>query len=112
VRSLNPGRQDLEKKKSLGKESVRSRQEARQFCTPFLMGLFEFLESSFLISLYILDISPLSDLGLVKILSQPVRVGLISLLGYTSILCFIEDKFCLKNILIKEIINLLFYMYV
>jgi hypothetical protein len=36
----------------------------------FLMELFEFLESSFLSSLYILDISPLSDLGLVKILSQ------------------------------------------
>jgi hypothetical protein len=38
----------------------------------FLMGLFEFLESSFLNSLYILDISPLSDLGLVKILSYSV----------------------------------------
>ena len=36
----------------------------------FLMELFEFLEFSFLSSLYILDISPLSDLGLVKILSQ------------------------------------------
>jgi hypothetical protein len=36
------------------------------------MGLFEFLESSFLSSLYILDISPLSDLGLVKILSKSV----------------------------------------
>jgi hypothetical protein len=36
------------------------------------MGLFEFLESSFLSSLYILDISPLSDLGLVKILSPSV----------------------------------------
>jgi hypothetical protein len=34
------------------------------------MGLFEFLESSLLSSLYILDISPLSDLGLVKILPQ------------------------------------------
>jgi hypothetical protein len=34
------------------------------------MGLFEFLESSFLSSLYILDIRPLSYLGLVKILSQ------------------------------------------
>ena len=32
-------------------------------CTPFLMGLFGFLESIFLNSLYILDISPLSDLG-------------------------------------------------
>jgi hypothetical protein len=30
---------------------------------PFLMGLFDFLESTFLSSLYILDISPLSDLG-------------------------------------------------
>jgi hypothetical protein len=39
----------------------------------FLIRLFEFLESSFLSSLYIFDISPLSDLGLVKILSQPVR---------------------------------------
>ena len=38
----------------------------------FLMGLFDFLESTFLSSLYILDISPLSDLGLVKILSQSV----------------------------------------
>jgi hypothetical protein len=36
------------------------------------MGLFDFLESSFLSSLYILDISPLSDLRLVKILSQSV----------------------------------------
>jgi hypothetical protein len=30
------------------------------------VGLFEFLEFSFLSSLYILDISPLPDLGLVK----------------------------------------------
>jgi hypothetical protein len=29
----------------------------------FLMGLFDFQESTFLSSLYILDISPLSDLG-------------------------------------------------
>ena len=36
------------------------------------MGLFGSLESSFLSSLYILDTSPLSDLGLVKILSQSV----------------------------------------
>jgi hypothetical protein len=36
----------------------------------FLMGLFDFLESTFLSSLYILDINPLSDLGLVKIHSQ------------------------------------------
>jgi hypothetical protein len=38
----------------------------------FLMGLFDFLESTFLSSLYILDISPLSDLRLVNILSQYV----------------------------------------
>jgi hypothetical protein len=38
----------------------------------FLIGLFDFLESFFLRSLYILDISPLSDLELVKILSQSV----------------------------------------
>jgi hypothetical protein len=34
-----------------------------------LMRLFDFLESSFLNSLYILDINPLLALGLVKILS-------------------------------------------
>jgi hypothetical protein len=36
------------------------------------MGLFQFLGSSFLSSLYILDTSPLSDLRLVNILSQSV----------------------------------------
>jgi hypothetical protein len=36
------------------------------------MGSFEFLESTFLSYLYILDIGPLSHLGLVKILSQSV----------------------------------------
>jgi hypothetical protein len=35
-----------------------------------LMGLFDFLESTFLISLCILDISHLLHLGLAKILSQ------------------------------------------
>jgi hypothetical protein len=45
----------------------------------FLIGLFDFLESIFLSSLYIFDISPLSDLGLLKILSQCV-VGLFVLL--------------------------------
>jgi hypothetical protein len=38
------------------------------------MGFYEFLESIFLSSLYILDISPLLDLGLIKILSQSVGV--------------------------------------
>ena len=35
-----------------------------------LIGLFGSLESNFLSSLYILDISPLSDVGLVKIFFQ------------------------------------------
>jgi hypothetical protein len=38
----------------------------------FLIGLFDCLESNFLSSLYILDISPLSNVGLVKIFSQSV----------------------------------------
>jgi hypothetical protein len=41
-------------------------------CTPFLIGLFGSLESNFLRSLYIVDITPLSNLGLVKIFSQSV----------------------------------------
>jgi hypothetical protein len=55
----------------------------------FLMGLFEFLESSLLSSFYILDISPLSDLGLVKILSQSVG-GLFVLLTVS----FALQKLC------------------
>jgi hypothetical protein len=43
-----------------------------------LIGLFDFLESSFLSYLYILGISPISDLGLVKILSQ----SLVAFLSY------------------------------
>ena len=38
--------------------------------TPFLIGLFGSLESKFFSSLYILDINPLLDVGLVKIFSQ------------------------------------------
>ena len=34
---------------------------------PILIGVFVFLESNFLSSLYILDISPLSDIGLIKL---------------------------------------------
>jgi hypothetical protein len=55
----------------------------------FLIGLFDFLESSFLSSLYILDISPLLDLGLVKILSQFVG-GLFVLLTVS----FALQKLC------------------
>jgi hypothetical protein len=53
------------------------------------MGLFEFLEFSFWSSLYILDISSLSDLGLVKILSQSVG-GLFVLLTVS----FALQKLC------------------
>jgi hypothetical protein len=53
------------------------------------MGLFDFLESSFLSYLYILDISPLSDLGLVKILSQSLG-GLFVLLTVS----FALQKLC------------------
>ena len=53
------------------------------------MGLFEFPESSFLSSLYIWDISPLSDLRLVKILSQSVG-GLLVLLTVS----FALQKLC------------------
>jgi hypothetical protein len=53
------------------------------------MGLFDFLESTFLSSLYILDISPLSDLGLVKILFQSVG----------DLFCLIDGVFCLTEAL-------------
>ena len=53
------------------------------------MGLFGFMESIFLVSLNILDISPLSDLGLVKILSQSVG-GLFVLLTVS----FALQKLC------------------
>ena len=38
----------------------------------FFIGLFVLLMSSFLSSLYVLEISPLSDMGLVKIFSHSV----------------------------------------
>jgi hypothetical protein len=55
----------------------------------FLMGLFDFLKSTFLSSLYILNISLLSDLGKVKILSQYVG-GLFVLLTVS----FALQKLC------------------
>jgi hypothetical protein len=59
-----------------------------------LMGLFDLLESSFLSSLYILDISPLSEFRLVKILSQSVG-GLFVFLSFclTEALQFYEVPF-------------------
>jgi hypothetical protein len=53
------------------------------------IGTRDLLESIFLSSLYILDISPLSDLGLVKILSQSVG-GLFVLLTVS----FALQKLC------------------
>ena len=50
---------------------------------------FDFLESNFLSYLYILDISPLSDLGLLKIFSESVG-GLFVLLTVS----FALQKFC------------------
>jgi hypothetical protein len=54
-----------------------------------IMGIFDFLEFSFLSSFYILDISPPSDLGLVKILSKSVG-GLFVLLTVS----FALQKLC------------------
>ena len=76
------------------------------------MGLFEFLESSFLSSLYILDISPLSDLGMVKILpeAQKLRIPKIQFAKHkkikknedqhvnTSILLRIGNKISMKGV--------------
>jgi hypothetical protein len=61
--------------------------------THFLMGLFEFLKSSFLSSLYILDISPLSDLGLLKILSNLLVPFLSYYKSFTEALQFYEVPF-------------------
>ena len=77
-------------------------------CTPFLMRLFEFLETNFLSSLDILDISPLSELGLVKILSQSVG-GLFILLTvsyYSAIKNNEFMKFLDKWMYLEEAIQL------
>jgi hypothetical protein len=66
-----------------------------------LMGVFDFLESIFLSSLYILDMRPLSDSGLVKILSQPAG-GLFGLLAVS----FALQKLCnfmRSNLLILDL---------
>ena len=74
------------------------------------MGLFEFLESSPLTSLYILDISHLSDLGLVKILSQSVG-GLFVLLTVSLALqklCnFMRSHLSILNV-ITQAVSVLF----
>jgi len=60
---------------SLGAFCPFDNPQLRMFYLPLyaiLIGLFGSLESNFLSSLYILDISPLSDVGLVKMFSQSV----------------------------------------
>jgi hypothetical protein len=60
------------------------------------IGLFGSPEFNFLSSLYILDISPLSDLGLVKIFSQSVGLPFCpidSVLCLTEVLQFYEVPF-------------------
>jgi hypothetical protein len=59
------------------------------------MGLVVSLESNFLSSLYVLDISPLSDLGWVKIFSQPVgcHFALLRVSFTLKNLCKIEVPF-------------------
>ena len=50
-----------------------------QLSTPFLIGLFDCLESNFLSSLYIFNISPVSDIGLVTFFSQFVDCHIVLL---------------------------------
>ena len=61
------------------------------------MGLFDFLESTFLSSLYILGVGPISDLGLVKIFSQSVGCGFV-LLPVSFALQFNEVPFLILDL--------------
>jgi hypothetical protein len=65
-----------------------------------LIGLFGSLESNFLSSLYILDISLLSDVGLVKISSQPVGYCFVLLTVSFAISIF---QFCLFHMTVVEL---------
>ena len=59
---------------------------------PILIGLFDFLDHNFLSFLYILAISPLSVVGLVKIFSQ-LFCSIDSVLCHTEALTFYEVPF-------------------
>jgi hypothetical protein len=59
----------------------------------FLIKLFGSLESNFLNSLYILDFSPSSDVGLVKIFSQSVGCCFVLFSVLTETLQFYEVPF-------------------
>jgi hypothetical protein len=65
------------------------------------MVLLHFLESSFLSSLYILEISPLSDLGLGKILSQ--SVGALFVFCLSEALQFYESNLLILNLTAQAI---------
>jgi hypothetical protein len=56
----------------------------------FKIGFFGYLESNFLCSLYILDISSLSDVGLVMIFSQSVGCWLNNF--YSQVTTFASDQ--------------------
>jgi hypothetical protein len=67
-----PSMQKKKKKKNLGfiANSAKSLNNNKNRCSLFfIIGLFEYLESNFVSSLFILDISPLSHVGLAKIFS-------------------------------------------
>ena len=59
----------------------------------FLIGLFDFPGYNFFSSLYILDISSLSDVGLVSIFSQTAGCRFDSVLCFTEALQFFEVPF-------------------
>jgi hypothetical protein len=69
----------------------------------FSIGLFGSLESNYLNSLYILDNSSLSDVGLVKIFSQSVAcLGVefpLSVMGLALPFCPIDSVLCLTEVL-------------
>ena len=52
---------------------------------PLLIELFDSLESNFLSSLYILDTSPLSDVGLIKIFFQSVGYCFVLLTVFSAL---------------------------
>jgi hypothetical protein len=63
-------------------------------CTPFLIKLFGSLESNFSSSLYTLDISPLSDVELVKMSEKYA--------SYAFVLKFLDSILRLYNLLQVE----------
>ena len=71
-----------------------SREFSVELCTPFLIKLFGSLESNFSSSLYTLDISPLSDVELVKMSEKYA--------SYAFVLKFLDSILRLYNLLQVE----------